>query len=94
MYILPRNNEAMKKLYLTRKNVNDIILELTEANYSSGPSKDDTNPNQQIWVFGQEIDGIEIYIKLSIAKIDSVEIAKCISFHEAERPLKYPLRKK
>lgn len=82
--IIPRaaNNKTMQKLGLTKDNVKDIILDLDIRNYSSGPRKDDQNPNQQIWIFRESIDGLEIYIKLTIAKIGNVEVAKCISFHE------------
>lgn len=88
----PKNNETVKKLGLTKKNIEDIILALTEDNYYKGPKQDDRNPNQQIWEFGKEIDGIEVYIKLSIATVNKIQIAKCISFHEAEYPLSYPVK--
>jgi hypothetical protein len=92
--IIPRaaRNETIQKLGLTKQNVKEILLELISNDYSSGPKKDDRNPNNQIWIFGKTIDGIEIYIKLTIAKIDKIEIAKCISFHETMEPLRYPKR--
>ena len=42
------------------------------------------------WVFGKQIDGVEVYIKLKIAGLAGAERAVCLSFHKAERPLSYP----
>lgn len=43
------------------------------------------------WVFGKHVEGTEVYIKL---KLTRTEAPKCLSFHPAERALRYPLRKK
>jgi hypothetical protein len=42
------------------------------------------------WVFGKDVKGREIYIKIMLGAKNSQTI--CISFHIAEHPLKYPLK--
>jgi hypothetical protein len=57
---------------------------------SKGPEPDKDKPGD-IWIFGKEIEGKEVYIKLKIAIVGEVRIAKCISFHIANFPLSFPL---
>lgn len=44
-----------------------------------------------MWVFGRDINGKEVYIKVSIGNPDGKTI--CISFHEAENSIKYAFKK-
>lgn len=92
--IIPReeNNHTIIELGLTRKNIEEVVLGLTVLDYCSGPEKDHTKPGV-IWEFGKNIMRHEIYIKLKLAKIGDEKIAKCISFHKANRKIEYPLRK-
>lgn len=94
LVIIPRaeTNATITMLGLTRKTVKIEILGLSVIDYSSGPSPDRDRAGD-IWIFGKEIHGHEIYIKLKIAKVRDIKIAKCISFHEAEFSLKYPFKK-
>lgn len=93
LYIVPRpeTNVTIINLGLTKKTVEIEILSLSTINYSSGPTKDRDRPGE-LWIFGKEINGYEIYIKLKIFEINGMKIAKCISFHEAEFPLSYPFQ--
>ncbi len=84
------NLHSLSKLGLTKKNCKNEILSLSVSNYSSGPKPDKDKPGY-VWEFGKKIKGKEIYIKLKIADVDTAKIAKCISFHEAEHPIDYPL---
>lgn len=88
----PENNQTILALGFTKKNVDAEILALSVADYCQGPLPDRDRPGH-VWVFGRHIEGKEIYIKLKIAQAGDVQIAKCISFHEANHPLNYPLRK-
>jgi len=92
--IIPRpvNNQTITDLELTKSNVRDIISTLSIVNYSKGPEQDYKHPSQEIYVFGDNINGVEVYIKLTIGKVGDIEIAKCISFHKAEFPIKYPMK--
>lgn len=93
--LIPRaeTNQTIIDLGLTEKNVVSEILGLSVADYSEGALRDRDRPGH-VWVFGREIYGREIYIKLKIAPVGATQIAKCISFHEANYPLRYPYRPK
>lgn len=83
------HQEALIELGLTNEGCKEVMLELTIENYCQGPNQDHDRRGE-VWVFGQDIENREVYIKLKIAKVDDVEIAKCISFHRAKYPLCYP----
>jgi hypothetical protein len=91
--LIPRaeNNRTLINLGLTRRNVRDEILSLSILDYCKGPDPDRDRAGD-IWIFGRNIFGSEIYIKLKIATVTDIKIAKCISFHEANYPLNYPHR--
>lgn len=91
--VIPRgkNNLALIELRITEKIRKDEILSLSINDYCEGPEKDTDRPGY-IWVFGKTVNGREVYIKLKIAQVGEVKIAKCLSFHPAEFPLSYPAR--
>ena len=66
------------------------LLSLSHLNYVKGPEVDRDRPEFNIWEFGKTIEGRDVYIKLS----DDLGIygAKCISFHFADFPIRYPFR--
>lgn len=85
-----KNLQTLIVLGITYKIRNDTVLALKVSDYSSGPNMDEYG-KADYWVFGKEINKIEIYIKLQLFTYpDGNERAGCISFHIAERPLKYP----
>ena len=86
------NIDALAKIGLTKKNLVEEILTLSVEHYCQGPEPDRDRPGE-IWVFGKQIGGEEIYIKLKIAKVGKEKIAKCLSFHAANFPLCYPYRR-
>lgn len=45
-----------------------------------------------MWVFGKDMEGKELYIKISMGMPNSKTI--CISFHEAEHPINYAFKGK
>ena len=85
------NIETLLELGITENQRNDYLFNLTKEDYSEGPTKD-RKRGGDIWIFGKIIDSKEIYIKLAI-NIYNGKQAVCISFHIAERPLKYPYQK-
>ena len=93
--IIPRRETmvALANLGLTKRNLKEEILALSLENYCEGPKPDRDRPGD-IWIFGKQIEGKEIYIKLKIAQVGKEEIAKCLSFHPANYPLDVPLREK
>jgi hypothetical protein len=86
-----KNLQSLARLGLTRKNCREVILNLSVDDYCDGP-KPDKDRSGEIWEFGQLIEGNEVYIKLKIAQVGKVKLAKCLSFHVAEHPLCFPYR--
>ena len=85
-----KNMQALARLGLTKRNCREGILSLSVEDYCEGPKPDKDRPGE-VWEFGKLIEGNEVYIKLKIARVGRVKLAKCISFHVAERPLCFPL---
>ena len=68
-----------------------IVKELSIENYYRGPTCDHRYADQEIYEFGKIIDGIEIYIKLTVRRKNDLFI---MSFHEAKKPINYRFKKK
>jgi hypothetical protein len=90
--LVPRHDtkETQRFLGLTNRDVEELLLSLSVADYCEGPTPD-RGRDGDLWVFGASDGGYEIYIKLKAHIVEAVSYAKCISFHIAERPLRYPL---
>ena len=86
----PKNSiQHLADLSITAKMREEIILTLEIEDYSVGPVEETQRGGTEMWVFGKEIKGQQIYIKLTISKITDQAI--CISFHKAESPMDFPL---
>lgn len=71
----------------------DVLLGIQPEDYVKGPEPDDTDSNKEVWFFGKEYRGIEIYIKLRVAqdpKNKNVLRAMIWSFHPTKYKLTYP----
>lgn len=93
--LVPRrkNLDSIKKAGLMIKHVKEILSNLSYENYSKGPLADIGYKRQgYVWEFGYDIEGTEFYIKLKIEERNRQQYIICLSFHEAEFILKYPLR--
>jgi len=87
-----KNIQTLKDLGINARIRDEIILSVAMENYSSGPNPDEYHPGYY-WIFGKDLDAIEIYIKLKIVSNNNGnERAVCFSFHPSEHPLKYPFR--
>lgn len=93
--VIPRkeNIDALAELGLTRKNRVDEIMILSVEDYCSGPEPDNDRPGY-VWIFGKQINGINVYIKLKTAEAGEQKIAKCLSFHKAQYPLCFPCKER
>jgi hypothetical protein len=91
--MIPRaeTRSTLTLLGLTKANLEEILLGLSVTDYCQGPEPDRDRPGN-LWIFGREIEGHEVYIKLKVARAGDRQIAKCISFHIARHPLEYPHR--
>ena len=90
---IPRrsNIDTLARLGITVKHARQIIVQLTYKDYYRGPARDRGGPEFNVWEFGKEINGDQLYIKLS--DDFAYDYAKCISFHIAEYEIKYPYKK-
>ena len=79
-----KNNEALKALGFTAKARDEIVRQLKSDDYVETLQADFFN---EMWVFGRDVDGSELYIKIALGQPNSNTI--CISFHVAEHPIKY-----
>ena len=91
--IVPRAEirPTLARLGITKANLEEILLWLSVTDYCQGPKPDRDRPGN-LWIFGREIECHEVYIKLKVAQVGNRRIAKCISFHIAQYPLRYPHR--
>lgn len=84
-----KNTQARFDLELEDADRIEIIKSLIATDYSEGPVGDTLYGVASLWIFGKRYKNQEIYIKISLGFKDNP--ALCISFHKAERPMKYPL---
>ncbi len=85
-----KNRVTSAKLGLKYSHQLDILRALTPHNYYGTYDPLD-DKEDEAWAFGVREQGMDIYIKFVIeARTDTLDMAVCISFHEAEYPLRYP----
>jgi hypothetical protein len=83
-----KNWDTLVDLNMTSAMRNECVLGLTWRDYCQGPLADERGQPGDLWVFGTNSGGCEIYIKLKLAQGEN---AVCISFHKAEFSMEYPL---
>lgn len=85
-----KNAQALLDLEILPIKRNEILKKLVVEDYSQGPLEEQMYGNLPMWVFGKEVKGTEVYIKITMGVANSNSI--CISFHPAEHPMKYPYK--
>lgn len=85
-----KNRKALFDLDISRLERLEIIKSIETEDYSDGPIADELNLGTEMWIFGKDVKGIEVYIKITMGGFNGRTI--CISFHRAERPMDYPLK--
>lgn len=83
-----KNTEALKMLGITPMFRKEIIKSISTNDYIG--TIIDNSSYGEMWVFGKDYNGEEIYIKITLGKPNTNTL--CISFHIAEHPLKYPFK--
>jgi len=85
-----KNKETMS--FLNFRNIDrlNVVKDIEVVDYSEGPIKDQLNGFGEMWVFGKDVEGHEIYIKITLGRPGTNTI--CISFHIAEHPMQYPFK--
>ncbi len=85
-----KNQATLQELEIVPSYRTVVIENLRVEDYVQGPVVDELNRLGEMWVFGKDVKGREIYIKVMISGVTSQTI--CISFHIAEHPLIYPFK--
>lgn len=85
-----KNKETMRLLALTPFQREVIVKTLQAEDYVEGPVIDVLNKEGEMWVFGKDVKGREVYIKITLGNENGQTI--CISFHIAEYSLEYPFK--
>ena len=83
-----KNEEALKALGITPKARDEIVRQLQPDDYVETLPADFFD---EMWVFGRDMDGTELYIKIAMGRPNDRTI--CISFHIAEHPINYAFKK-
>ena len=86
-----KNRNALFDLDITRFERMEVIKSIESEDYSEGPITDELNHGSEMWVFGKDVKDIEVYIKITMGGFNGRSI--CISFHRAEHPMNYPLKR-
>ena len=85
-----KNREALLLLDISPIQRELIVKNLQVQDYVEGPVIDVLNKEGEMWVFGKDVKGREVYIKITLGYENGQTI--CISFHIAEHPLTYPFK--
>jgi hypothetical protein len=93
VFIVPRdkNRDSLSQLGWTMDMAKTELKKLSLSNYVKGPEEDRDNPGE-FWFFGRPSNQGDVYIKVKIFEHKGKLNAKCVSFHLAEYPLKYPYK--
>lgn len=85
-----KNTQSLLDLDIRAQQREDIIKELSVEDYVQGPIPDNINNYGDMWVFGKDVKGKEVYIKVSLCTENFSAV--CISFHIAEHKLIYKFK--
>lgn len=83
-----KNLQTLATLEITPIYRKQVVLSIEPEDYVEGPIVDTLNKMGEMWVFGKNVKGQEVYIKITLGQPNSSTI--CISFHIAEHPLNHP----
>lgn len=86
----PKNATTLLNLEITPNKRREIIESLTVTDFYRGPLNDTLYGEASMWEFGKIYNRVEVYIKITMGQPGCSVI--CISFHRAERPIKYPFK--
>lgn len=92
MVVFPRtqNLKALLDLEMSAKQREQTIDALTTNDYCSGPKGFEMIEGNTYWEFGKSINGMEIYIKLSLGLKGTAVF--CLAFCKAQDKIYYPLK--
>lgn len=83
-----KNKETLRELDMAPIAREQIVRSITADDYIETIC--DMASWGEMWVFGKDINGKELYIKIALGRPEDRTI--CISFHIAEHPLNYEFK--
>lgn len=86
-----KNQQKLNDIEISPSKRKQIIDSLVAKDYSEGPLEEKMRNLLPMWVFGKKVEKEEVYIKVSMGNENTEAV--CISFHVAEHPMIYPLKK-
>lgn len=86
-----KNIQTLVDLNISMMERLQVVRQIEVTDYSEGPIADTLNRGSEMWVFGKDVKGQEVYVKIAMGFSGSNTI--CISFHISEHPMSYPFRK-
>ena len=85
-----KNLQTLATLEINTTIRKQVIMNIEPEDYVDGPIVDTLNKVGEMWVFGKNVKGQEVYIKITLGLPNSSTI--CISFHIAEHKMNYPFK--
>ena len=85
-----KNLQTLATLEINTTVRKQVIMNIEPEDYVEGPIVDTLNKVGEMWVFGKDVKGHEVYIKITLGLPNSSTI--CISFHIAEHKMNYPFK--
>lgn len=85
-----KNLEALKRLGITSAMRDAVIRSLEPSDYVETVKSLMLSGNDDLWIFGKEYDGTQLYIKIAMGILNNKTV--CISFHLAEHPITYAFK--
>ncbi len=82
--------DCLAQLGITVPQAKDEIMSLKYEDYLRGPLPDKGTTGGELWEFGKTMEGKELFIRLKV--VLQHNMAKCQSFHIAEKPMQYPYK--
>ena len=82
-----KNLQTLATLEINTTIRKQVIMNIEPEDYVEGPIVDTLNKMGEMWVFGKDVKGHEVYIKITMGLPNSSTI--CISFHIAEHKMNY-----
>ena len=84
-----RCQETMRMLVINEVVAKHIVMALDATDFSKY-FDDTTQWGCDLWAFGKDIKGEEIYIKIGLGLPNRQTV--CVSFHKADFPIQYPFK--
>ena len=84
------NAQTLANLEISPIIQRQIIDNLCSSDFAGGPGEDHKYAWKYITVFGKDYKGVELYIKFSVGENGTAVV--CLSFHQAERPIRYQFK--